>query len=179
MLLHGREGMWTMDLPLLEMIIRGAVVYAFVFILLRLVGKKQIGQLSPFDLVLLLIISEGVSNSLLGGENSLLGGMVCAATLVALNYGTDLLAFQSARAERVIEGKPVVLIREGRLNKASMEKQKISRGELFGTLREHGVEFLDQVKWGVLETNGKVSVIRFEGHPAPPAERESTTEGLS
>src|SRR5438874_12250816 len=100
--------MWNLSLPWWEFIVRGLIVYAFLIVLLRLTGKRQIGQLAPFDLVLLLVLSNAEQNSMNGGDNSLVGGLVSAATLVALNYGIGYATFKSKRLEALIEGRPQV-----------------------------------------------------------------------
>src|ERR1700738_371234 len=107
--------MWSMAIPWWEFIVRGLVVYVFLIALLRITGKRQVGQLAPFDLVLLLVLSNAVQNSMNGGDNSLVGGLVSAATLVALNYGVGYLTFRNRTLERLIEGQPEVLIHNGKL----------------------------------------------------------------
>src|SRR6476619_866579 len=102
--------MFEMAVPWWEFVVRGVVVYGFLVILLRITGKRQIGQLSPFDLVLLLIISNAVQNSMNAGDNSLIGGLISAASLVAINYVLGLITFKSAKLEAIIEGRPQVLI---------------------------------------------------------------------
>src|SRR4051794_33754917 len=102
--------MWSASLPWWEFILRGVIVYVFLIVLLRITGKRQVGQLSPFDLVLLLVLSNAVQNSMNGGDNSLLGGLISATTLVAVNYLVGFLTFKSKRAEALIEGRPLVLI---------------------------------------------------------------------
>src|ERR1700716_214375 len=97
--------MWNLAIPIWELVLRSAVVYAFLIVLLRLTGKRQIGQLAPFDLVLLLVLSNAVQNSMNGGDNSLVGGLVSAATLVALNYGIGEANVWSNRAEERITGE--------------------------------------------------------------------------
>ena len=105
--------MWNLTVPLWELVLRSAVVYGFLIALLRLTGKRQIGQLAPFDLVLLLVLSNAVQNSMNGGDNSLVGGLVSAVTLVALNYGIGYATFRSKRLKGLIEGRPQVIIHNG------------------------------------------------------------------
>jgi len=98
--------MWTLAIPIWEFVLRGAVVYIFLLVLLRLTGKRQIGQLATFDLVLLLVLSNAVQNSMNGGDSSLVGGLVSALTLVGLNYLVGLATSRSKRIEAFIEGRP-------------------------------------------------------------------------
>src|SRR5512136_2409928 len=102
--------MWTLSVAWWEFIVRARVVYCFLLVLLRLTGKRQIGQLSPFDLVLLLVLSNAVQNSMNAGDNSLVGGLLSASTLVALNFLMGLATFKNKKLEGVVEGHPQVLI---------------------------------------------------------------------
>src|SRR5258706_3998888 len=107
--------MFNIAIPWWELILRGVVVYAFLLIILRISGKRQVGQLAPFDLVLLLVLSNAVQNSMNGGDNSLVGGLISAATLIALNYGIGFVTFRSKKLEAIIEGRPQVIIHNGHL----------------------------------------------------------------
>src|SRR5262245_12385171 len=103
---RSRNPMWNIAVPVWELVVRGCVVYVFLLVLLRLTGKRQIGQLAPFDLVLLLVLSNAVQNSMNGGDNSLVGGLISAGTLVALNYGLGFATFKNKRLETLVEGRP-------------------------------------------------------------------------
>ena len=105
--------MLNMSVPWWELILRSAVVYSALLVILRLSGKRQVGQLAPFDLVLLLVLSNAVQNSMNGGDNSLVGGLISAVTLIALNYGVGFATFKSKRLEAIIEGRPIMLIHNG------------------------------------------------------------------
>src|SRR5271165_2287173 len=107
--------MFNMAIPVWELIVRGGVVYAFLLLLLRITGKRQVGQLAPFDLVLLLVLSNAVQNSMNAGDNSLIGGLISAATLVLLNYGIGMATFRNKKLEGLIEGRPEILIHNGTL----------------------------------------------------------------
>jgi uncharacterized membrane protein YcaP (DUF421 family) len=127
-----------MSMGVFEHIGRGVVVYVFLFVLLRFVGKKHVGQLAPFDLLVLLILSETVQNSLIGDDTSLVGGLISAATLVGLSYGMSVLTSSSKLAERLLEGTPKILIRHGRRRADEMERQHITLTELTEALRHQG-----------------------------------------
>src|SRR5712671_7556619 len=116
--------MWNNTISLGELILRSVIVYGFLLVLLRLTGKRQIGQLAPFDLVLLLVLSNAMQNSMNGGDNSLVGGLVSAATLVALNYGIGYATFKSKRLESIIEGRPHVIIHNGHIFEDVMRHAK-------------------------------------------------------
>src|ERR1700736_3511166 len=113
--------MWNLALPWWEFIVRGVIVYVFLIGLLRLTGRRQIGQLAPFDLVLLLVLSNAVQNAMNGGDNSVIGGLISATTLVALNWIVGVLTYRSKKLEALVEGRPEVLVRDGKLFKQTME----------------------------------------------------------
>src|ERR1700704_3616697 len=121
--------MWNMTVPAWELIVRGTAVYVFMIVLLRITGKRQVGQLAPFALVLLLVLSNAVQNSMNGGDNSLVGGLISATTLIALNYTVGYATFKSKRIEEVVEGRPQVLIHNGHLFEDVMAKSQLTHHE--------------------------------------------------
>lgn len=154
--------MFTLSVPWWEFIVRGVVIYVFLLALLRVTGKRQISQMSPFDLVLLLILSNAVQNSMNAGDNSLVGGIISATTLVGLNYAIGLATFRSRRLERLVEGRPQLIVHHGKVYEDVMRAASITREELETMLREAGFFSLKDVRLAVLETNGKISVQGFD-----------------
>jgi uncharacterized membrane protein YcaP (DUF421 family) len=152
--------MWALSIPLWELILRSILVYTFLLGLLRLTGKRQVGQLAPFDLVLLLVLSNAVQNSMNGGDNSLVGGLVSAATLVGLNSVIGLATYRSKRLESLLEGRPQVLIHNGRLYEHALKDAKLTRHELDAALRQSGCASVDEVHTALLENNGSISVVQ-------------------
>src|SRR5712672_3505667 len=108
--------MWNMSLVWWEFVLRGLIIYVFLVVLLRLTGKRQVGQLAPFDLVLLLVLSNAVQNSMNGGDNSITGGIILASTLVAINSLVGWLSYRSKSLEALIEGRPVILVHDGKID---------------------------------------------------------------
>ncbi len=151
--------MWTMSLSFFEVVLRAGTIYAALFILFRIAGKKQLGEMSPFDLVLLLIISESVSNGLGGNDNSVTTGLISASSLVFLSFLMDRLAFRSKKIEGWLEGEAQLIIANGKVRTELMQKEKITEGELKEAIRAHGLDHMDQIQYAVLEANGKISVI--------------------
>ncbi|MDB6146600.1 MAG: hypothetical protein JWO45_264 [Spartobacteria bacterium] len=151
--------MWNMSLVWWEFVLRGSIIYVFLILILRLTGKRQIGQMAPFDLVLLLVLSNAVQNSMTGGDNSVIGGMIVAATLVGLNWLVGNLTYKSKRAEALIEGRPELLIHDGKLFEKVLDKCKLTRHELMSALREAGCARIEDVRAAMLENDGSVSVI--------------------
>ena len=157
--------MFNLTIPFWELILRGIVVYAFLLVLLRITGKRQVGQLAPFDLVLLLILSNAVQNSMNGGDNSLIGGLVSAMTLVAINFLVGVATFRSKRLESFIEGRPQVLIHNGTLFKEVMERSQLTHHELDAALRQAGCTSIGDVHSAILENNGAISVVPRKINP--------------
>ena len=151
--------MLDLSVPWWELVLRSIVVYAFLLMLLRMTGKRQVGQLAPFDLVLLLILSNAVQNSMNAGDNSLLGGLISAATLVGLNVLIGLATFSSKKLEALVEGKPEILIHNGNVDAAVLRRAQITNHDLDAALRQAGCVGPHQVRLATLENNGAISVI--------------------
>ena len=140
-----------------ELILRAAVVYIFLFAAFRLGGKKHVGDLTPFDLIVLLIISEVVNGALIGDEKSLTGGLISAATLLVLVHVVNYITSYSKRAERIFEGVPKVLVRHGQVNTELLASEKITHSELLEALRREGHSSLEKVRFAVLENDGTIT----------------------
>ena len=151
--------MLTISVPWWELVFRAAVIYVFLLLLLRITGKRQVGQLAPFDLVLLLVLSNAVQNSMNAGDNSLIGGMLAAGTLVTLNYLVARATHSSKKVEALIEGRPEVLIHNGKLYGKAMTEARLTQHELNAALRQAGCAGIDDVHCAVLENNGQISVV--------------------
>ena len=164
--------MLNLAIPIWELVLRSVVVYGFLLVLLRITGKRQIGQLAPFDLVLLLVLSNAVQNSMNGGDNSLVGGLVSAATLVALNYGIGHATFKSKRLEALIEGRPLLIIHNGHVFEDVMHHAKLTHHELGAALRQSGCNCAEDVQTAVLENNGSISVVMRSRHAQASSERD-------
>jgi len=150
--------MWSPTLPWWEFVLRGVIVYVFLLLILRITGKRQTGQLAPFDLVLLLVLSNAVQNAMNGGDNSVLGGLMSATTLIALHYCVALMTFKSKTLEAWIEGTPRTLIHNGVLNEEVMRSELLTRHELAAALRAAGCADLEHIHAATLENNGQITV---------------------
>jgi uncharacterized membrane protein YcaP (DUF421 family) len=151
--------MFDMSIGVGEHIFRAVVVYVFLFLLLRFVGKKHVGELAPFDLLVLLILSETVQNAMIGEDKSLIGGLISAGTLVALAQVMGYLSWRSKKMQRLLEGKPKVLVRHGRRRKEMM-RQRVSISELTEALRQQGCTDIANVRVAILENDGNISVVK-------------------
>ena len=160
--------MWTLGVPWWELVVRSLLVYTFLLVLLRLTGKRQVGQLAPFDLVLLLVLSNAVQNSMNGGDNSLIGGLISALTLVGINLAVGGMTWRNKQLEGLIEGRPQVLIHNGKLHQEIMTAARLTHHELHAALRQGGCACVDDVHIAVLENNGSISVVpRRDETPVP------------
>jgi len=152
--------MLNMSMGIGEHIARASIVYIFLFVLIRFIGKKHAGELSPFDLVVLLILSETVQNSMIGQDSSLVGGLISAGTLLVLAQAMSFLAWRSRRAERLISGTPKILVRHGRRRRDTMRQEQISIAELMEAMRREGISNLTDVRAALLENDGTISIIK-------------------
>jgi uncharacterized membrane protein YcaP (DUF421 family) len=150
--------MWHSILPWWEFILRGLIIYAFLLLILRLTGKRQVGQLAPFDLVLLLVLSNAVQNAMNGGDNSITGGVISATTLIVANGIIGRLTYKSKKLEKLIEGRPEILIHNGQLFTEIMEREQLSHHELNAALRAGGCACVEEVHYAILENTGEITV---------------------
>ena len=159
------------DVSILEKIIRPVIVYVFLVIGLRLAGKRELAQLNPFDLVVLLTLSNTVQNAIIGNDNSVTGGLIGATTLLAINYMVVRFLFKHEKLERLVEGDADVLIEDGEIKHDRLRKELITLPELEMAAHKQGFSSLDDVDRAVLEPGGTISF--FAKKPTPEAERHA------
>jgi uncharacterized membrane protein YcaP (DUF421 family) len=152
--------LWLPDIALAEKVIRSVVVYIFLLGAFRLVGKRQLGQMTPFDLVVLLIISNVVQNALIGNDNSLGGGVLGATTILVVNALVAWLTYHFKPVRRVVEHRPTILVCHGRILWKNLESERLSRSEFHAALRREGVVTTRGLRYVLLEQDGHLSVIR-------------------
>ncbi|MBU6152845.1 MAG: DUF421 domain-containing protein [Bdellovibrionales bacterium] len=158
------QSLTSPSVPYLELVIRAIVIYAFVLFLIRVSGKRQLGQLSAIEFVTILLISNAVQNAMNAGDNSLTGGMVLSSVLVFLSTGIAILSFRHKRFRHWVEGTPTILIRRGEVIKPHLEKEKLTHEELVTLLRRQGVHKIHEVELAILESDGSLSVT-LNHHP--------------
>jgi uncharacterized membrane protein YcaP (DUF421 family) len=147
---------------LLEIVIRTLVVYAIVLLGVRLSGKREVGQMTPFDLVLLLLISNAVQNAMTGPDTSILGGIFAAATLLLMNYFVAELSGSNRRFRKLIQGQPTLLVHDGQIIPGNLAKEHVSMDELHRALREHSIGAFHDVALAVLEVDGSISCLKYD-----------------
>jgi uncharacterized membrane protein YcaP (DUF421 family) len=154
----------TPGVSVLEKVIRSIVVYAFLLVGLRLAGKRELGQLNPFDLVVLLVLSNTVQNAIIGNDNSLVGGLIGAIVLLALNYVVVRFLFLHPKLDRLAEGNPVILVKDGKILDDRLKRELITRAELSSAMRRQGVSDIRQVDCARLEVGGALTFVM--NHPS-------------
>jgi uncharacterized membrane protein YcaP (DUF421 family) len=153
------KDMFVMGLPLLEKILRPILVYAFLVISLRLSGKRELVQLNPFDLVVLLTLSNTVQNAIIGDDNSVLGGVVGATSLLVTNYLVVRFLYDHRKLDQIVEGKADVLIENGKVLAQHLKKELITMAQLQAAARKQGFETLSEVQQCILEPGGTLSFL--------------------
>jgi len=156
------DHMFQLPLPVIEKLVRPVIVYLVLVLLLRLFGKRELAQLNPFDLVVLLSLSNTVQNAIIGDDNSITGGVIGAFGLLAINWLVARMLFKSPRLTRLLEGSSTVLVRNGQIDKKALERESLSMEELVDVVHRQGFEHLHQVKRCELEPNGTFYVEPFE-----------------
>ncbi len=143
-----------------SIIVRSAIIYIFVFLILRIGGKRTVGEMTTFDLVLLLIISEATQEALLDGDQSLTGGMMAIATLIFVDIAVSKVTARFKVMDRIVNSVPVVILQDGKPLPERMKKERVSEEDILEAARSaQGLESLDQVKYAILEKDGSISII--------------------
>jgi uncharacterized membrane protein YcaP (DUF421 family) len=145
-----------------EIVVRSAVVYITLFVGLRLMGKRELGQMTVFDLVVVLLLANAVQNAMVGPDTSLWGGLIAAAVLLVLNKGVAVLRFHRDAWGRLMEGTPTVLVQGGQFLDPALRKEGIERTQVLMAMREHGIGDIEEVQLAVLETDGSISIVPKE-----------------
>ena len=154
------HSLFEMSMPWWEFVLRAIAVYVVVLLLVRLTGKRTVGQFTPFDLLLVVLLGTAVQNSLIGDDVSLVGGLILAATLLGLNWSVGFLTARSERVDRWIEGEPVVLARNGEVFQRVLRRQNVSRADFETAKRKAECDDDAQIGIAVLETSGAITIIR-------------------
>lgn len=151
--------MFVLGLPVLEKILRPIIVYIFLIIGLRLSGKRELAQLNPFDLIVLLTLSNTVQNAIIGDDNSVTGGIIGAASLLAINYLVVRFLYDHTKLGQVVEGRPDILIENGKVHEHKLKRELITKEELAAAARKQGFDTLSEVRQCVLEPGGTLTFV--------------------
>jgi uncharacterized membrane protein YcaP (DUF421 family) len=158
--------MFHLPLPLLEKLLRPVIVYVVLILLLRLFGKRELAQLNPFDLVVLLSLSNTVQNAIIGDDNSVTGGVIGAFGLLAINWLVVRTLYSSPRLTRALEGRSTVLLTDGKIDTKAVKRESLTHEELIEVIHRQGFEHLNQVRLCELEPNGSFYIEAMEPSPA-------------
>lgn len=152
------HAMFHLQLPVLEKILRPIIVYFFLIFLLRIFGKRELAQLNPFDLIVLLSLSNVVQNALIGDDNSVTGGIVGAASLLTINWLVVRFLYSSPKIDRMVGGTETVLIRDGVLDQKALRKELLTHPELLSAIQRQGFDRIAEIKKCVLDPNGGIHI---------------------
>jgi uncharacterized membrane protein YcaP (DUF421 family) len=166
------KSIFSLDIPLFEIILRGSVMYFALFVLLRIVLKRQTGSLGMTDLLLITLIADASQNAMAGEYKSLPSGIILVCTIIFWSYTLDWLGYKISWFRRLIEPPPLPLIKEGRLLRRNMRRELISEDELMSHLREEGVDHWSKVKEAYIESDGHISVVPYEQKRAGGGKRK-------
>jgi len=155
--------LFELSMPWWEFCLRALVVYIAVLVLVRLTGKRSVGQFTPFDMIVLILLGSAVQNSLLGDDISLLGGLILGTTLMALNWAVGFVSARSRKIDSLVEGQAVLLARDGKIFHQVLKREQISPSDFEEALRGHGLLDAENVRCAFLETNGDISIIKRDG----------------
>ena len=160
----------------METVLRVFIIYIFVLLGLRMLGKREFGEMAPFDLVVLLLIPDILSQSLVRDDFSMTNSMVGVATLLSLVFLTSLLSYRSKTVATMISGSPAILVRHGELVPHSLNREHVRPDEILDAMHQVGLYRMDQVQWAILETDGRISIIPFhrDGGYHPPSKKPSS-----
>ncbi|HEY3576983.1 MAG TPA: YetF domain-containing protein [Gaiellaceae bacterium] len=143
----------------MDIVLRAVVLYAFVVFLMRVMGRRELSSLSPVDLVLLIVLGDAIQQGLTQDDYSVTGAVIAVSTIAAVQVGVSQLSYRSRRARRVLEGEPVVIIQDGKLIDGNIERERLTEGEVAEEMRAQQIAFVEDVEWGILESNGTMSFI--------------------
>lgn len=165
--IHDWSKMLFPTLPWAEKVVRPFVVYLFLLGAFRVSGKRELGQATLFDFLIILLISNVVQNAIIGDDTSILGSFAGVATLLVLSFVLNKTTANSRKARQIMEGMPTLLIYHGEVLDAQMKKESVSRNDLYMSLRQQGIASVSDVRYAILELDGDISIIKNDaGHPA-------------
>jgi uncharacterized membrane protein YcaP (DUF421 family) len=151
--------LFALAMPWWEFILRAVVVYVVVLGMVRLSGKRALGQITPFDVLLIVLLGNAVQNALLGQDTSLGGGLLLAATLILINYSVGWLSTRSRRIETLVEGEPVLIARDGKLLASILKRELVTQADFNAAMRQQGCRDVSEVAMALLEINGHITIV--------------------
>ena len=143
----------------MDIVLRAIVLYAFVVLVMRVMGRRELSSLGPVDLVLLIVLGDAIQQGLTQDDYSVTGAIIAVSTIAAVQVGVSQLSYRSRCARRLLEGDPVVIIQDGKLIERNMKRERLTEGEVAEEMRGQQIASVEDVEWGILESNGTMSFI--------------------
>jgi uncharacterized membrane protein YcaP (DUF421 family) len=143
----------------MDIVIRAAIIFAFVFLLTRLLGRRELNSLEPFDLILLVVTGDLVQQGVTQNDNSLTGALLAISTIGLLTVALSYLSFRFKRMRPILNGEPIVLVEDGEVIEPNLRRQRLTQEEIGAEARLEGIASIEDVRWAILETNGRISFV--------------------
>jgi uncharacterized membrane protein YcaP (DUF421 family) len=159
------DDLWILQVPVMEKVLRAAVGYAFLLIAFRVLGRRELGRLTNFDLVVVLVVANVMQNAMIGEDTSLTGGLIGAATVLGLNVMIGAAVYASRRVERLVDGDPIIIVADGRLLRPRLRRELITENEVLAAARNAGIQQLADVRLAILESTGEINVFADDRTP--------------
>jgi uncharacterized membrane protein YcaP (DUF421 family) len=147
----------------MDIVLRGIVVFIFLYGLMRIVGRRELSSLEPFDIILLVILGDAVQQGLTQDDYSLTGAILAVGTIAALQVGTSYLNFRFPKLRSVLDGEPLVVVQDGKPIKRNLDRERVTLDDLAEEARKQNIASIDEVQWAVMETSGEISFIKKSG----------------
>jgi uncharacterized membrane protein YcaP (DUF421 family) len=144
----------------MDIVFRGIAVYFFIYLLTRVIGRRELGSLAPFDLILLIILGDSVQQGLTQDDYSVTGAVIAIGTIAALQVATSYISFRVPKLRSILEGEPIVIVEDGKPIARNMKRERLALEEVMEEARMQQIEYVDQIKWAVVESSGNISFIR-------------------
>jgi len=146
-----------------DIVLRAIVLYAFIVLVMRIIGRRELSSMSPFDLILLIILGDAIQQGLTQDDYSVTGAVIAVSTIATLQVITSYLSYRSDKARKVLEGQPIVLVDHGKLVDENLRRERMTEDEVAEEMRSQQIGSLDEVEWAILESNGSLSFIKKSG----------------
>ena len=159
------DDLWILQVPVMEKVLRAAVGYAFLLIAFRVLGRRELGRLTNFDLVVVLVVANVMQNAMIGEDTSLTGGLIGAATVLGLNVMIGAAVYASRRVERLVDGDPIIIVADGRVLRPRLRRELITENEVLAAARNAGIQQLADVRLAILESTGEINVFADDRTP--------------
>jgi len=144
----------------MDIVLRAIVLYAFIVLVMRVIGRRELSSMTPFDLVLLIILGDAIQQGLTQDDYSVTGAILAVATIATLQVFTSYLSFRSRRARKILEGLPIVVVDHGKLVDKNLKRERMTEDEIAEEMRQQQIASLDDVEWAIIESNGSISFIK-------------------